>query len=177
VPPTKRVANFKLRIPENALARWAEGYSYRRESEIEDGVAPAARTRGYLTREEFLRLCRWKTPRSQSRCAANEAAFVEEATRVALSATHEELKISVLLLLKGVNWPTASVILHFCDRGKYPILDYRALWSLGAAPPRQYSFPYWWAYTDFMRQLQQRTALSMRLLDRALWQYSKERQR
>jgi hypothetical protein len=176
VPSNKRMAKFKLRIPENDLARWAEGYSYPRESEIVDGVAPAARARGYLTRDEFLRLCRWKTARSQSRCAANEDEFVQEVTRVAFSTAHEQLKIGVLRLLKGVSWPTASVILHFCDRGKYPILDYRALWSLSAVPPSQCSFPFWWAYTDFMRQLQERTGLSMRLLDRALWQYSKERQ-
>jgi hypothetical protein len=170
------MVKFKLRISENDLARWADLYSYTPESEIEDGVAPAARARGYLTRDEFLRLCRWKTPRSQSRCAANDAAFVEEVTRVALSAASEELKIKVLLLLKGVGWPTASVILHFCDRGKYPILDYRALWSLSATPPTQYTFPFWRAYIAFMRQVHLRTALSMRLLDRALWQYSKERQ-
>src|SRR5437867_6515385 len=142
----QRMAKFKLRIAENDLARWAERYSYPPESEIEDGVAPAARARRYLTRDEFLRLCRWKTPRSQSRCAANDAAFVEEVTRVALSGASEELKIRVLLLLKGVSWPTASVILHFCDRGKYPILDYRALWSLSAAPPSLYTFPFWGSY-------------------------------
>jgi len=164
-------------IPENDLARWAERYSYPREAEIEDRVTPAARPRGYLTRDEFLRLCLWKTARSQSRCAANDAEFVQEVTRVALSAANEQLKIGVLLLLKGVSWPTASVILHFCDRGKYPILDYRALWSLSIAPPTQYTFPFWWAYTDFMRQVHERTGFSMRLLDRALWQYSKERQR
>lgn len=168
---------LKLRIPENEFARWAERYSYPGESDIEDGVAPAARARGYLTRDEFLRLCRWKTPRSQSRCAANDPDFVQEVTRLALSVVHEELKIGVLLLLKGVSWPTASVILHFCDRGQYPILDYRALWSLSTAPPAQYTFPFWWAYTDFMRRLHERSGLPMRVLDRALWQYSKEAQR
>lgn len=171
------LAKFRLRISENELARWAGRYSYPGESEIESGVAPAARTRGHLTYDEFLRLCKWKTPRSQSRCAANDPDLVQEVTRLALSTGHEELKIGALLLLKGVSWPTASVILHFCDHDKYPILDYRALWSLSITPPSQYTFPFWWAYTNFMRQLQERTGLTMRVLDRALWQYSKERQR
>lgn len=174
---TSQMPRFTLRIPENQLLAWAKRYSYPGEAEIEDGVAPAARARGYLTHDEFLRLCRWKTPRSQSRCAANDPSFVQEVTRVALSATHEELKIGVLLLLRGVSWPTASVILHFCDQGKYPILDYRALWTLSTAPPTQYTFPFWWAYTCFTRQLHERTGMSMRMVDRALWQYSKERQR
>jgi hypothetical protein len=168
---------LKLRIAESDLASWAERYSNPGEADIEARVAPAARARGYLTRDEFLRLCRWKTPRSQSRCAANDPDLIHEVTRIALSAVHEELKIGILLLLRGVSWPTASVILHFCDRDKYPILDYRALWSLSTSPPTQYTFPFWWAYTGFMRQLQQRTGLPMRILDRALWQYSKERQR
>ncbi len=37
----------------------------------------------------------------------------------------------VLRFLDGVEWPTASTILHFCGARPYPILDYRALWSLG----------------------------------------------
>lgn len=159
------------------MLSWAKRYSYPGEAEVEDRVAPAARHRGYLTRDEFLTLCLWKTPRSKSRCAANDASFVQEATRTALSTPHEELKIGVLLLLKGVSWPTASVILHFCDRGEYPILDYRVLWSVGMRPPPQYTFPFWWAYTCFTRELRARTGMSLRMLDRALWQYSKERQR
>jgi hypothetical protein len=170
------MTSFKLRIPETDLPSWAQHYAYPGEADIENTLAPAARARGYLERDEFLALCRWKTPRSQSRCAANDARFLQEVTGVALSTKHEELKISVLLLLRGVSWPTASVILHFCDTGKYPVLDYRALWSLRCRPPAQYSFPFWWEYTSFMRELHERTGLSMRTLDRALWQYSKERQ-
>jgi hypothetical protein len=167
---------FKLRIPESALPDWAAKYSYPGEDEICATVGPAARARGYLLRDEFLQLCRWKTPRSQPRCAANPAPLIEEVTRVALGASAEELKIRALLLLKGVSWPTASVLLHFCDRGKYPTIDFRALWSLRSAPPAQYDFSFWWSYTTFMRGLQERTRLPMRTLDRALWQYSKERQ-
>lgn len=173
------MAPFKLRFPEKQkdLVRWAERYSYPLdESEIEARMAPRARRRGHLTYEEFVRLCRWKTPRSQPRCAANAPALVEEVTRVALSARHEELKIGALLLLDGVSWPTASVILHFCDRRPYPILDVRAVWSAGARVPTPYTFPFWRAYTEFMRGIHERTGLSMRLLDRALWQYSKEKQ-
>jgi hypothetical protein len=136
-----------------------------------------ARARGHLTRADFLSICRWKTPRSQSRCASNSASFIEEATRVSLSSAQEEMKIGALLLLRGVSWPTASVILHFCDGGQYPILDYRALWSLGVPQPSQYTFPFWWAYTTFTRALHQSTRFSMRTIDRALWQYSKERQK
>jgi hypothetical protein len=165
-----------LRMPESTLRAWASRFSDPSEGEIEASAAPA-RARGYLHRDEFLALCRWKTPRSQPRCAANPEEYVREVTRAALGTTSEELKIRVLLLLSGVGWPTASVILHFCDERPYPILDVRALWSVGIRRPPAHTFALWWAYTRFLRGVSERTGLSMRLVDRALWQYSKERQR
>jgi hypothetical protein len=167
---------FKLRFPEAHFQRWADTYSYPGEAEIVEVVAPAARQRGHLTRDEFLRLCRWKSPRTRKRCESNSETLVEEATQIALGSHHEEIKIGALQLLRGVSWPTASVILHFCDAGEYPILDFRALWSLSAKPPTPYTFEFWWAYTQFVRDLQQRTGLAMRTIDRALWQYSKTMQ-
>lgn len=79
-----------------------------------------------------LAIAEWKTARSRSHCRKNDDGYVKEVTRAALSSNNERFKIEVLRLLDGVEWPTASVILHFCDRGRYPILDVRALWSLGS---------------------------------------------
>jgi hypothetical protein len=163
-------------MPDDELRHWANRYAYPDEPEMEERMARDARARGYLMRDEFLELCRWKTPRSQPRCAENRDDFVREVTRIALATANEELKIRVLLLLAGVSWPTASVILHFCDRGRYPILDVRALWSVGFRRPPAYTFPFWWEYTCFVRGIGDRTGLPMRTIDRALWQYSKERQ-
>jgi len=78
--------------------------------------------------------------------------------------------------LDGVDWPTASVLLHFCDRQPYPVLDFRALWSLRISTPPTYTFEFWWAYVICTRQLADAAGESMRTVDRALWQYSKERQ-
>jgi hypothetical protein len=74
--------------------------------------------------------------------------------------------------LHGVSWPTASVFLHFAGRDRYPILDYRALWSLGIEKPIAYTFDFWWHYTLFCRKLADEAYVSMRTLDRALWQFS-----
>ena len=101
---------FRLRIPDAELRQWAERYAYPGEEQITDRLAPTVRDRGYLVRDEFLELCRWKTPRSQPRCARNSEEYVREVTRIALATTNEELKIRALLLLTGVGWPTASVI-------------------------------------------------------------------
>ena len=167
---------FKLRFQERNLRRWASRYPADDDHEIVDVTAARARSRGYLTKPEFLRLCSWKTPRSRQACLRNSAGLVAEATRLALSATNEELKIGTLRVLAGVEWPTASVILHLCDRAPYPILDVRALWSLGYRRPPRYTFEFWWSYTRFTRGLARRNRCSMREVDRALWQYSKENQ-
>ena len=51
-----------------------------------------------------------------------------------------------------------------------------ALWSLGFSRPPAYTVDFWLAYTRFMRDLAAASGHSMRELDRALWQYSKENQ-
>ncbi len=79
-------------------------------------------------------------------------------------------------LLDRVAWPTASTILHFCDARPYPILDYRALWSLGYAKPPKYTMEFWLEYLEFTRELAGRLGLPIRTVDKALWQYSKEKQ-
>ena len=97
-------------------------------------------------------------------------------TRAALATSGEALKIDLLRLLDGVEWPTASTILHFCDARPYPILDYRALWSLGYAKPPKYTMEFWLGYLEYTRGLATRLELPIRIVDKALWQYSKERQ-
>lgn len=167
---------FKLRFPASAVGAWAERFSDTSEAFIERDVAPAVRRQGYLTREQFLRICEWKTARSRPLCERNADAYVREVTEAALGSTYEGFKINALRLLEGVEWPTASVILHFCDRGRYPILDVRALWSAGLDRTPSHSFALWMAYTEFLRGVAGKARVSMRTLDKALWQYSKEKQ-
>ena len=166
---------FKLRIPLSDIPHWSARYEY--NDAIPAELGPVARKRGHLTKTEFLAFTRWKTARTQQRCQANSPEFVKTATAVSLASPDERLRIEVLTLLSGVQWPTASVILHFCAIDPYPILDFRALWSLSADVPKSgYAFPFWWSYCEATRRLARKAHVSMRVLDRALWQYSKENQ-
>ena len=167
---------FSLHFPENDIEHWAEKNISQNYLVFQNEIGPAAQKRGYMTRPEFLKVCEWKSPRTKSRCATNSSDFIKEITQVSFSAKHEQLRIQVLTLLFGVGWPTASVILHFCGSSKYPILDFRALWSLEAEQPTAYDFPFWLSYTEHCRALAERNDVSMRTIDRALWQYSKENQ-
>jgi hypothetical protein len=167
---------FRLRFPLEEIEMWASRYAYADDAEVE-AIGAAAGRRGWYTRDEFLTVARWKTPRSQSRCARNTESEVVEATSVAFRTREERERIRALVALHGVQLPTASVLLHLARVNAYPIIDFRALWSLGIAhAPTAYSFLYWWAYTTTCRDLATKSGVSMRTLDRALWQYSKEHQ-
>jgi len=171
------MGKFKLVFDESLIPELASRYSYPLEDKVVDEVGPRAKSRGYFTKDDFKALCRWKTPRSQSKVNSNPPGFIEEATSIALSSDYEELRIGILTLLNGVSWPTASVVLHFAHKEPYPIIDFRALWSLGVEKrPQFYTFDYWWNYVQICRELAEKCGLSMRDLDRALWQYSKENQ-
>jgi hypothetical protein len=168
---------FKLRFNKKDLPKWEERFRLREGLEPVLVLCPKVKEQGFYSKEELQSFCYWKTPRSRSRVARNLAEYVESITQVALSTSNERLRIEILLLLSGVNWPTASVLLHFGHSDPYPILDFRALWSVGIENPQAMKFfDAWWEYTKYCRQLADETGLSMRELDRALWQYSKEKQ-
>lgn len=174
-------ADYQLRFDIGNIEALAESYLSKTfdkgEGHIENVISPSVRQRGWYTRDEFLEVCAWKTPRSKPRCASNNEEFIVEATRLALKADNELLRIGILMLLGGVSWPTASVLLHFGHSERYPILDYRALWSLTIAEPKSdYSFPFWWRYVQICRELASKRKVTMRTLDRALWQFSAENQ-
>jgi hypothetical protein len=174
--PNKR--SFRLRFPEHDIAEWAARYSYAGSDDaLLDRIRTVVLARGHLTRPEFLRVCAWKSVRTKPRCRKNSAHRIETFTRAAFATSDEALKIDLLRLLDGVEWPTASTILHFCDARPYPILDYRALWSLGFAKPPKYTMEFWLKYLEFTRGLAAKAGLPIRTVDRALWQYSKEKQR
>jgi hypothetical protein len=149
-------------------------------SDFDDAVAAAggsARERGFYTKPELVLVCEWKTARSKSRVAQNTAGFVERITGAALATDDERERMAALCVLRGVDVPSASVLLHFAFPDRYPIIDWRALESLGRYESPPYSIAYWLAYVDACRGLAQRAGVSMRVLNTALWQCSRERAR
>ncbi len=147
-------ARFSLRFPIEDVQRWAGEYSDGDgEQRLLDEIRPAALERGWLTAAEFQALCYWKTPRSRPRCRRNSSNDVRLLTQAAFATDDDSLKMG------------------------YPVLDVRALWSLGHAKPPHYTMPFWLGYVACVRDLSLRSGQDMRTVDRALWQYSKARQR
>ena len=103
------------------------------------------------------------------------AKAVTRATRRALGSEDEATRMEALLSLTGVGVPTASTLLYFAFPDAYPILDVRALESLGVTARSQYPVSFWLAYLSACRRLAAECGVDIRTLDKALWQYSKER--
>lgn len=169
--------NFKLRFPKKEVNYWASRYEYKNEDVMCNDVAPKIQKQRYLTKDDFKFICEWKSARIRPQANKNDEDFIIETTKIALTTSHPRLSIEVLLILKGVSWPVASVILHFGKKNEYPILDYRALWSLGFDQPKLYTFELWDAYTKYCQKVAKESNVDMRTLDRALWQYSREKQK
>ena len=166
---------MELRFSEDEISYWAERYIYPREESRLLSFRDEVQRVGYLTKGQLLDLAQWKSPRSAPRVTKNSEHFIQEVTGFALNAEDERSRIALLTLIDGVARSTASVILHMFHREKYPILDFRALWSLSTDVPR-YTFPFWMRYVQFCRDLAEKNGVEMRTLDRALWQYSKANQ-
>jgi hypothetical protein len=137
-------------------------------------LGAAARARGHYTRAEFIEVCRWKTVRSGPRVALNTEEAVAGATARSLATSDETERMEVLLTLHGVGVPTASTLLYVAFPEAYPILDVRALESLGVRSRSVYPVSFWLQYLEACRGLARRHGVSIRTLDKALWQYSRE---
>jgi hypothetical protein len=133
---------MRLRFNEQEIARIAARYKYSGKDDDLVRLRPRIIARGWLQQRELKRLAEWKSPRSAGLIEINTENYVKEITQFALSASTERATVEVLTLLDGVQWPTASVILHFFHRDPYPILDYRALWSVSLRVPQYYSFEF-----------------------------------
>jgi hypothetical protein len=81
--------------------------------------------------------------------------------------------VAVLCGLRGVEIPVASAILTAIDPERYTIIDFRALESLGVKSS-WHTVDSYLAYLEQCRELARQNTVSLRELDRALWQWSKE---
>jgi len=183
---------FSLRFSQDELRTWARRYSYTQGSNDDTHVlqiGARSRVAGYYTRDDFLEVCEWKTRgRPRRHYQKNSEEHVRKVTANALLNTDEEKRLwtHVAPGLRGVQMPTASVLLHLAAGDpsspaaaakSYPIIDFRALWSLNWEKPRRDTFGFWWAYVEACRRLAVQCGLSIRDLDRALWEYSNQNQK
>lgn len=163
---------MERRSPIRGIPRWAaQDFAGPREVDVLE-LRPQVLGAGQMTRSQLHLMARWKSERSAPRVLHNSESDIWEVPRTPLSTDDERARIESLTILYGLSWPTASVVLHLYHRDPYPLLDVRALWSVGVDAPSKYTFDLWSQYVTYCRKLVDRPGAQMRGLDRALWQYS-----
>ena len=167
----------KLKFDLECVQHWASEFKFKDETPVNQLVGPVQK-RGYFEKRELQTVCEWKSLRPAWHLDKNEESLVQDVTRFALKTEYDKAAIESLTILHGVGAATASVILHFFHKRDYPILDFRALWSVSLIDDDKYNYSYalWSEYVNFCRKKAKKADVSMRDLDRALWQYSKSNQ-
>jgi hypothetical protein len=169
------VARFVLQFPAEQVPELADRFSYAKDDRGCLAAGAAAVARGHYTRDELILICMWKTERSKGKVASNSETDVQFATARAMRSRDEARRLESLTDLAGVGVPTASALLYFAFPADYPILDVRALESLGQRARTAYPTSFWTDYVLACRRMAGELKVSIRILDKALWQWSKER--
>jgi len=166
---------FQLQCAADQLPALRDGYM--RDGAAEDEKALAAGRRiasGERSRAHLMTVFEWKTGgRGRSRLKNNTDAEIDDALRLALDAKTERAALAVIVGLSGVAIPVGSAILTCLDPARYTVIDFRALTALGrksVAP----SVGFYLRYLIECRALAEQHGMTLRDLDRALWQWSKE---
>lgn len=173
---------MELRFCDSDILYWADRYSDPAGEELENELTDktlvnTVQQQKYLDINLLRKVAKWKSERRVALIDKNSESDVREFTGLALKSKSERVRWGVLSCLDGVRLPTASAVLHFFHEEPYPIIDIRALWSIGVEKKSSYPFAFWQDYVSFCRELAKRNNIdNMRTLDRALWQYSRENQ-
>jgi hypothetical protein len=164
--------DYHLRFPESELRRYQELYDFKTNTRSLEKYYEIGPKQGHLTINQLAEIVDWKSERRPELVWKNDPALVIELTSFAFRAQHPTARMGNLTLLTGVGMPTASVISHYCLDPNDPIIDERAIWSLGLEQPSYYTFEFWAAYVAICRELAMRNHMTVREIDMALWKYS-----
>jgi hypothetical protein len=167
------MTDFVLQFDASEIAGLAARYGP--EQDDEAFKAGSNIVGGNYDRENLKVIVRWKSPRKIAFIDDNTEIEIARALRFASDPrTSEKSAVGILDKLHGVGVPIASAILTTMFPEKYTIIDFRALESLGVIKAPTDSIHYYLSYLETCRELARKHKVSMRTLDRALWQWSKQ---
>lgn len=165
---------FALQFDPAEICNLSKGYQFKDEQVALDAGVRISKGKG--RRHDLCAIYKWKTKgRGISRLCKNTDGEIEDALKLAVAATTERAAVAVLLGLEGIDIAVASAVLTAIDANRYTIIDFRALEALGVSVHPFVTIGYYLAYLGACRELATRHNISLRVLDRALWQWSKER--
>jgi len=182
------MAHFELQPAESELQHLAGQYWQKaghREKELEKAAfeAGAAIRGGDYSLGNLETVVRWKSERVLHYLVANSEAMIRKVLAVAASPeTPVREAVEALTSLRGIDLPIASAILAAIAPERYNVLDFRALEALGHA---RHNVEFYAEFVAFCRRLAEQGLVepqkelpgptALHALDRALWEWSRER--
>jgi hypothetical protein len=126
-------------------------------------------------RNNLKNIMTWKSPRRVALLDKNTDDHISDALKSAAGPNTPKNAVTTLIALHGVGIPMASAILTALNPEQYTVLDYHALASLGFSNwPDTVAF--YVQYLEACRGLAAGCGVSLRNLDRALYQRDKEKE-
>jgi hypothetical protein len=172
MPSVSAKPQFRLLFDPAEISHLASHYRF-----ADDTIALDAGSRirnGEYTRFNLLKIFEWKTGgRGRSRLQKNGDSEIADALALATVAKTERAALGVLMGLDGVHVPVASAILTAIYPERFTIVDFRALEALNIKGAN-ITIDFYLSYLDECKTLARANNVSLRSLDRALWQWSKE---
>lgn len=166
-----REPQFKYSINSSEIPTLLE--EYRTEMKSETAALDSGRriVAGDYSLGNLRPIIAWKASRALGHVGHNTAEELEEALSLVVKGVSDRASIAILMGLSGVRAPMASAILTAIAPERFTVIDKLALNSL---EQRRWDLTpdFYIAYLKFCRATAERQELSLRDLDRALWQYS-----
>lgn len=139
--------------------------------------------RGYFTKDQFLQMCRWKSPRPLKHYKSNREDHIRSISKKVFSTHLEKKRIELLTNLNGVSIPVASAILMLTNPRKYGVIDIRVwqlLYSYGSVRTkpngRNFSVTDWYTYLMKIRYFLRKLDATARQIERTLFECHKAMQ-
>lgn len=132
--------------------------------------------RGYLTKQDLVEICRWKSARAIRHIQSNRANKIESVTRKVFKARSERKRLELLVGLKGVSIPMASAVLMLTDPKRYGVIDIRVwqvLYGIGSVNtnPRGINFDFkeWYRFLMIIRYFAKKFKVSARNIEKTIF--------
>jgi hypothetical protein len=140
------------------------------------------KSQGFLTKEQCLKILKWKSPRPLKHYNKNSDEDFIKITKLAFQQVDEKLKIHILTALIGVKYPSASAILMFMDQN-YPVLDIRVwkqLFNLNYVNSnpngKNFTLEQWNIYLKVIRNIAAEYNKTARQIEKQLFDFDKATQ-
>jgi hypothetical protein len=135
-----------------------------------------SKLRGYLTKAELVKVCRWKSARAIRQIQRNRAERIKKVTGEAFATRSERKKLTLLTSLHGVSVPMASAILMLTRPTRYGVIDIRVwqlLYKMGSVTSNEnglhFAFKEWYRYLMILRYYAKKYNVGARDIERTLF--------